>query len=188
MTATELESETHKDPILSKVLYYTRTGGPEVIEESLRSYWNRHLELSIEGNTILCGVQVVIPLALCQKVIEELHQGHSGVVHMKALHFWWPGLDKEVEELAKTCPACQSVKNAPTKAPLHPWAWPTTPWQRVHVDFADLFADKMFLVVVDPYSKWPEVCIMSSTTVLHHMLLQVYLLVPCFWFTIYELG
>jgi len=91
----------------------------------------------------------------------------SGVVRMKALarsHFWWPGLDKEVEELAKSCPACQSVKNAPTKAPLHPWAWPTTPWQRVHVDFAGPFAGKMFLVVVDGHSKYPEVCIVSSTT------------------------
>jgi len=66
---------------------------------------------------------IVIPLALRQRVIEELRQGHSGVVRMKDLacsHFWWPGLDKEVEQLAKTCPACQSVKNAPIKPPLAP--------------------------------------------------------------------
>ena len=97
----------------------------------------------------------------------ELHQGHQGVVRMKALarsHFWWPGLDKDVEELAKTCTACQAVKKAPTKAPLHPWAWPTVPWQRVHVDFAGPFSGRMFLLVVDAHSKWPEIQIMSTTT------------------------
>ena len=151
----------------SKVLHYTRKGWPEVIPECLKPYWNRHLELSIEGNIILCGMRVVIPLVFRQRVMEELHQGHSGVVRMKSLarsHFWWPGVDKDVENLAKTCMACQSVKNAPTKAPLHPWAWPMAPWQRVHVDFAGPFAGKMFLIVVDAHSKWPEVHIMSSTT------------------------
>ena len=86
---------------------------------------------------------------------------------MKALarsHFWWPGLDKEVEGVARECSACQAVKSAPAKAPLHPWAWPTAPWQRVHIDFAGPFAGRMFLVLVDAHSKWPEVCIMSSTT------------------------
>ena len=69
-----------------------------------------------------------------------------------------------MENLAKTCPACQSVKNALTKAPLHPWARPMAPWQRMHVDFAGPFAGKMFLVMVDTHSKWPEVHIMSTTT------------------------
>ena len=166
-TTAELESATRKDPILSKVLYYTRKGWPQIIQECLKPYWNRRLELSIEGHTILCGVRVVIPGILRQRVLEELRQGHSGVVRMKSLarsHFWWPGVDKEVENLAKMCLACQSVKKAPPKAPLHPWAWPTAPWQRVHVDFAGPVAGKMFFIVMDADSKWPEVHIMSSTT------------------------
>ena len=61
VTTAELESATRKDPILSKVLYYTRKGWPQIIQECLKPYWNRRLELSIEGHTILCGVRVVIP-------------------------------------------------------------------------------------------------------------------------------
>ena len=38
-------------------------------------------------------------------------------------------------------------------------------WQRIHLDFAGPFQGAMFLVCVDAYSKWPEVEIMSSTTV-----------------------
>ena len=38
------------------------------------------------------------------------------------------------------------------------------PWQRLHLDFAGPFLDKMFLLVVDTHSKWPEVFIMTSAT------------------------
>ena len=73
-------------------------------------------------------------------------------------------LDKEIENLSKSCLACQSVRHAPATAPLHPWVWPSRPWQRIHVDFAGPFLGKSFLVVVDAHSKWPEVFEMSSTT------------------------
>ena len=81
-------------------------------------------------------------------------------------YFWWPGLDKEIENLSKSCLPCQSVRHAPPTAPLHPWVWPSRPWQRIHVDFAGPFLGKSFLVVVDAHSKWPEVFEMSSTTAL----------------------
>lgn len=86
---------------------------------------------------------------------------------MKALarlHVWWPEIDKAIAETVKSCSACQGTKNQPQKAPLHPWAWATAPWERVHVDFAGPFLGKMFLVATDSHSKWPEVVIMSSTT------------------------
>ena len=79
-------------------------------------------------------------------------------------YFWWPKLDSEIEDMAKSCTSCQGVKQAPARAPLHPWIWPTTPWQRIHVDFAGPFLGKTFFIVIDAHSKWPEVIEMSSTT------------------------
>ena len=86
---------------------------------------------------------------------------------MKALarsYLWWPGLDRELEELAKACTQCQKEQSSPAVAPLHPWSWPTRPWARVHLDFAGQFQGRMFLVAVDAHSKWPEVVEMSTTT------------------------
>ncbi len=86
---------------------------------------------------------------------------------MKALarsHIWWPGLDRDIEQLVRACIACQSVKQPPAVAPLHPWIWPARPWERIHVDFAGPFLGTSFLIVVDAHSKWPEVIEMSSTT------------------------
>ena len=37
--------------------------------------------------------------------------------------------------------------------------------ERVHLDFAGPFPSSMFLVAVNAYSKWPEVKVMSTTTV-----------------------
>ena len=113
------------------------------------------------------GTRVVVPTKLRERVLEELHQGHSGVVRMKALarsYVWWPSIDKAVEECAKKCASCQANRHAPAKAPLHPWVWRTVPWERVHIDFAGPMMGKMLFVAVDAHSKWPEVCVMGSTT------------------------
>ena len=122
----------------------------------------------LEGDCIMWGIRVIIPKKFQNYVLEELHNKHIGMPRMKSLvrsYVWWPGLDKDIEDLAKSCLACQSHKHAPAVAPLHPWTWPTSPWNRIHIDFAGPFQGKMFLIVVDAHSKWPEVFEMSSTTV-----------------------
>ena len=85
------------------------------------------------------GTRVVLPDKYRKQVLDDLHNAHPGVVRMKALarsYVWWPGLDQQIEEKAKSCSACQLNKNAPPKAPLYPWAWHTISWQRIHIDFA----------------------------------------------------
>ena len=34
-----------------------------------------------------------------------------------------------VDWCASSCHSCQSVKNIPVRAPLHPWGWPTNSWE-----------------------------------------------------------
>ena len=98
---------------------------------------------------------VVIPESLQESVLAELHREHMGISKMKALarsHVWWSGLDKDLEAMARSCRACLAVKQAPANAPLHPWAWPSQPWQRLQIDFAGPFLDKSFFIVVDAHS------------------------------------
>ena len=91
--------------------------------------------------------------------MEELHQSHPGITRIKALarsYVWWPNLDKDLEQLVQSCHTCQLHQKAPSKAPLHPWEWSNKPWQRIHIDYAEL-SGKTYLVIVDSYSKWLEV-------------------------------
>ena len=62
-----------------------------------------------------------MPKKLQVQVLEELHQGHPGASRMKALarsYVWWPGLDLDLVNLAKSCLQCQEVKVSPPVAPL----------------------------------------------------------------------
>ena len=96
--------------------------------------------------------------------MEELHDGHVGVVKMKWLarsHVWWPSIDKPIEEVTYTCQGCQRMKQTPN---LHPWEFWEGPGKRIHIAFAGLFENKTLLCVVDAYSKWQEVVLMEKST------------------------
>ena len=167
VTFSHIEKATRTDPVLSKVLLYTKRGWPAQTADVMKPFRNRHQELTVEGGCVLWGIRVIVPKKLQPDILHELHRDHPGVTRMKSLarsYLWWPGLDRDLEELARSCLPCQAVKQAPAVAPLHPWLWPTKPWQRVHVDFAGPFKGRMLMVAVDAHSKWPEVCEMSSTT------------------------
>ena len=79
-------------------------------------------------------------------------------------YVWWPGMDADIESCTKTCESCQLVKRNPTNAPVHPWISSSRLGERVHIDYAGPVEGKMLLIVVDFYSKWPEVVIQNSTT------------------------
>ena len=88
----------------------------------------------------------------------------SRMKSLAKLHVWWPSIDENIESFVKACNNCAETAHDPTKVPLHQWDIPAKPWQRLHIDFAGPYRGKMWMLVMDAYSKWPEVCIMESTT------------------------
>ena len=71
----------------------------------------------------------------------------------------------EIEKSVRTCVSCQEVQSSPPVAPLNPWKWPSVPWARLHLDFAGPFENKMFLILIDPHSKWIEAfCTPNATS------------------------
>ena len=107
----------------------------------------------------------MIPKACREAVLDMLHEAHPGIVRMKALArsaVWWPGIDSDLEMKVKRCQPCQVNGKTPPVAPLHPWEFPTRPWSRLHIDFAGPFLGKLFVVLVDSYSKWLEVAVVPS--------------------------
>ena len=116
---------------------------------------------------VLWGDRVIIPIAERLVIIAELHTGHPGMTKMKAVarsYLWWPGMDNDLEEAVRACERCQKHVKAPPRAPLHPWLWPKRQWSRIHVDYAGPFMGRMFLVIVDAFSKWLDVYATQSAT------------------------
>ena len=166
----DIQQATRRDKLLGKVLSYTQMGWPNQVTWELTPYKARANEIGIEANCLMWGTRVIVPEKLQACVLKVLHKNHPGITRMKAIarsYFWWHRLDKSIEELAKSCTACQAIQVSPAVAPLHPWVWPDAPWKRLHVDFAGPFMGKMFFIIIDAHSKWPEVITMSATTAKH---------------------
>ena len=116
---------TYQENTHALILYVVQGNGPALLGRS----WLQHICLDWRS----------LGIATVQKVLKELHQSHSGIVWMKAVarsYVWWPGLDGDLETFVRSCQKCQSCHSMPAMAPLHPWLWPSLPWQCIHVDYA----------------------------------------------------
>ena len=97
VTASTLMSATRNNPVLSKVLCCLRKGWPQQIPDILLPYWRKRNELTIEEDSILWGVRVIVPAKIREQVVDELHRSHPGIMCIKSLarsHVWWPEIDK----------------------------------------------------------------------------------------------
>ena len=63
----------------------------------------------------------------------------------------------------------------PQKTLLHLWKYPKSPWSRLHIYYAGPLFGRMYLIVVDAFSKWVKVAVThtvlseATTEGLHHM-------------------
>ena len=166
INVSQIRSWTMKDPTLSKVVHFVLSGWPFEVSSSLKPFYNRRVELSTQDGVLLWGYRVIVPPPGRDSILQELHTCHPGIAHMKTLarmFVWWPCMDSDIETFVKHCSVCQSSRPSPSLAPIRPWSWPSRPWSRLHLDFAGPFMGHMFLIVIDAYSKWLEVCVMNST-------------------------
>ena len=99
--------------------------------------------------------------------MDLFHGGHLGASTMKNLarsYIWWPGMNRDLENRVKECEACQRACNQPPISLLMPWESPQASWERLHGDFAGPYEGKIIFILVDAYSKWLKVVLMSADT------------------------
>ena len=175
VTAQQIRQWTNNDPVLSRVRNLLLRGWQCTLDEDLKPFQKRRDELSVQSGCVLWGSRVIVPPPGHSKVIQELHEGHPGATRMKMLarsFVWWPQIDKDIEDIVKTCDTCQRSRHLPPTAPLQPWEWPQKPWVRLHADYAGPFLGQMFFIVVDAHSKWMEVKPTNTATTaatIHHL-------------------
>ena len=97
-------------------------------------------------------------------MLDELHVAHPGIERIKSLAHRWPSVDTDIEQKVKQCNQYQINQRKLPVIPLHPWEWLGKLWSRIHVNYAGSFQGKMFLVIVDSYSKWLDIQVTSSVS------------------------
>ena len=174
VTLKMVQKATAADPILQKLIKCIRRGyisnDPDLVE--YRQVFN---ELATTQDVILRGEKLLIPDAgitpgsesLRQLVVELAHEGHQGTVKCKQLlrsKIWFPHLDKMVEDRISRCLGCQATTYTPRRDPLQPSILPDRPWQVIDMDFwGPLPSGEYILVMIDEYSRYPEVEFVTST-------------------------
>ena len=134
-------NSTKKDKVHVKVYEHTSSGSPNHCPDpEIKPHWNRREDLYLEDGCLLCR-RVVIPLKLQGHLLDELHECRPGMCRIKipARSFvCWPGIDQDIEDRARVCEDCVNAQSIPKSASLLYWPWVTAPWQRIHVDFAEV--------------------------------------------------
>ena len=117
---------------------------------------------------------MIPPVSLRAKLVNLAHTGHLGIVKTKGWlrqDYWWPGLDIQVERLVRECTeCCRSDKVLRLKKPpIQERHLPNLPWEEVALDLVGPIqgehATPYIFVLMDFYSKWPEVkCVSDIST------------------------
>ena len=164
----EYQREQAEDRICSLVINYCQKGWPEKddIQPDLMPYWKARSDLTDnKNNLLLYRRRMVVPKRLLRETLEKVHTGHQGVQRCR-LHantaVWWPGLSHKVENMVKQCPIC-AKEHSPRKVPIISTKLPDYPWQKIGTDLFQ-FKGATYLVVVDYFSRFPEVQKLRITT------------------------
>ena len=163
---TQLQAATQCDDQMQKLYLYISTGWPTNVNSvsvSLRGF--RH-DLHSAENLILLNNRIVIPLAMRKYLLGCIHPGHMGIEKSKArarVCIYWPNMYSDIENDVKQCSVCNKYANTNQKEPLMPHPIPVHLWEKLGIDYFTLNG-KDFLLIVDYYSKYPEVLQMTSKT------------------------
>ena len=176
VTEAELRSASSEDATLSDVREYVHSGRwpkPASLSPEVKKFFNVRNELSNYGELLFRSDRVVAPVSLRKHLVKLAHEMHQGLSRTKRLLravYWWPGLDGQVEEVVKGCDLCRNhdAHFSPNRPPLQPIELPEGPWKRVMIDFIGPLPgpseERFGLVLIDMFSRWPEVAFSSDCT------------------------
>ena len=85
VTSRDICMETQQDPVLSSVLRNVRHGWPNSSDSAFSPFYSRRYKLSVQDGCLLWGSRVIVPPSCRKEVLNELHEAHPGISHMKAL-------------------------------------------------------------------------------------------------------
>ena len=158
------------DEVCADVRRYCHEGWPTFMPQIplLRAYWESRNHLAIINDLLFYDERIVMPHCMRIDTLKIIHEGHLGISKCRSRAnqaVWWPGLSKQIEEVVSACHTCAKVQPEP-KETLMPASFPFRPWETVGVDLFELH-EKVYIVIVDYYSRWVEYRKLTSLTSKH---------------------
>jgi len=112
----------------------------------LYSVWLKHPkgDFLVQEGYLFKGAWLCIPKCSTRELlIREVHDGSLAgyfgelkTLTMLREHYYWPGMEKEVQDILRRCGTCQAAKSYTLPHSLYtPLSVPTLPWVDVSMDF-----------------------------------------------------
>ncbi|KAF0303201.1 uncharacterized protein FJT64_024775 [Amphibalanus amphitrite] len=180
LTEQDVRTASAADPELQQLRHQIKRGWPSSAKAcpvEVQPYFKMRHELWVRNDDVILrgAQQVVVPVQLRRRYLELAHSAHDGIVRMKqALRnlAWWPGINREVEELCRSCERCQHsdavLSQRARPAPMQPVDLPDRAWSKLGMDIVGPIngapaTARYAITLIDYRSKWAEVCLTSST-------------------------
>lgn len=125
--AENIARETRKDSHLGKIVQQLETGQ----DLTRLGYKPPETNYRLSNGCLVFEHRIVIPSIFREAVLNELHTAHLGIVKMKGMarsFIYWPGIDADIEKVARTCVDCAKNSHEPPKTRTHHWEYPKGPW------------------------------------------------------------
>ena len=167
-----IQEETKKDETLMCLIQQCKIGWPDNINDvknCIKPYTTYKNEITTTDNLVLKQNRIIIPKSLQREMLHRLHETHQGVVKTKQLakeYMHWPGMAQQIEDKINRCDLCQQFRNAQHNEPMISHKIPNTPYDKLGVDLFEI-NNKHFILVIDYYSKFPEITELNQTSSKH---------------------
>ena len=109
---------------------------------------------------------IVVPASLQETMLALIHESHLGMEKCKTRArqlLYWPRMTLDIENTVSNCAVCCKYKKAHPKKPMIPHFIPSERFLKVGMDIMT-FHNTDYLVVVDYFSKYPEVTALPDKT------------------------
>jgi len=165
---TEIIKCTEQDEMLCLVKKYIQHGWPRrgSLSAEMQSYFDIRDELHLAEGVIYYGERMVIPKELRGTMLKLVHETHQGIEKCKARArtvLYWPNMSKDIEQKVSECSVCLKYRNSHPKEPMIPHDIPDGRYEKVAMDIMT-YGSRDYLVIVDYYSKYPELALLDSKT------------------------
>ena len=166
---TQMKSATAQDDTLQALRKVVKNGWPShrsKLPSSIAHYWHLCGEVHEAEGLLFLGEKLIIPQEMRQDVLNCIHESHLGIEKCKSRAravVYWPGMSPAIERMVAKCSVCLKHQRENQKEPLLPHEVPQRPWQKLGADIFQLNSNS-YIVVVDHYSKYPELCLLKDKT------------------------
>ena len=156
--------------MLQKLKIALETGKWNRNDPDLIPYYDVRADIYESEGVLLRLNRIIPPESLRDKIVSIAHkQGHLGISKTKELlrrKYWFPSMNKRIDDIVSTCFSCQVTTNTQHTEPAKMTELPERPWNTVEADFCGPFPNGEYvLVVTDQYSRYPEAEFISSTSI-----------------------